>query len=372
MIDSAGLRMTRQDMLRNAIRQPLPLPYHPLYRFYNGGGLVRKFRGMPDANDGWWSEDWVGSCTLAGNRGPDGSEQGLSTVDVTGLGPVTLKSLVEAFPEEMLGTSFAERFGPDIAFLVKILSPAGPVPLHVHPDRAWAKKHLKSKFSKVEGWILLETPGDGTEPAYFATGFKDGITQARFREMVGTRNGRALREMLHRTEVHPGEVYVAYPGVPHCVGPQVLAIEVQEPTDHMVIAEWEGMDEVGATMGLGWDKALGLIDYTPSDHDAAIARARHKPSTIREHGENRETRLVNADVLDFFDATRLEVADEITVEDDRFSIDIIIEGSGTIEGDFGNMPVRRGDAFACAASLGHRFRAGRMPLKVVRCMGPLV
>ena len=72
------------------------------------------------------------------------------------------------------------------------------------------------------------------------------------------------------------------------------------------------------------------------------------------------------------DATLLEVADEITVEDGRFSVDIVIPGSGTIEGDFGSMPVRRGDAFACAASLGQRFRAGQSPLKVVRCMGPLV
>ena len=364
--------MTRQDKLRDAIKRPLPLPYHPLYRFYKGGALVRAFRGISGRPDDWWSEDWVGSCTIAGNSGPDGSEQGLSTVEVKGVGPVTLKSLVEDFPEEMLGTSFAERFGPDIAFLVKILSPAGPVPLHVHPDRAWAKKHLKSKFSKVEGWILLDTPGDGIEPAYFATGFKEGITREWFREKVDSKNGKALRDTLHRTEVRPGEVYVAYPGVPHCVGPQVLAIEVQEPTDHMVIAEWEGMDEAGATMGLGWNKALGLIDYTPAEHDAAIAGARQQPSVLRERGDNRETRLVNPDVLDFFDATRFEVDDEIAVEDGRFSVDIVTAGVGTIEGDFGIIPIRRGEAFACAASLGHRFRAGRSPLTVVRCMGPLV
>jgi mannose-6-phosphate isomerase len=364
--------VTRQDMLRDSIRRPLMLPYHPLYRFYKGGGLVRDFRGVPGRPDDWWSEDWVGSCTIAGNKGPDGSEQGLSVVDAAGLGPVPLKGLVETFPEEILGERFAGCFGPDIAFLVKMLSPAGPVPLHIHPNRAWAKEHLKSKFSKVEGWILLDTPGDGTEPAYFATGFKDGVTKKWFREMVDSKNGMAMREMLHRTEVHPGEVYVAYPGVPHCVGPQVLAIEVQEPTDHMVIAEWSGMDEAGATMGLGWDTALSLIDYTPVEKKAAIDSARQKPRVLRKHGGNSETRLVNTDVLDFFDATRLDVADEIAVEDGRFSINIVIEGTGTIEGDFGTLPILRGEAFACAASLGHRFRAVRTPLKVIRCMGPVV
>jgi mannose-6-phosphate isomerase len=364
--------MTRQKLLREAIKRPLMFPYHPLYRFYKGGGMVRKFRSIPGRSDDWWSEDWVGSCTIAGNKGPDGADQGLSIVDVSGLGPVTLKSLVETFPQEILGERFVERCGTTTAMLVKILSPAGPVPLHVHPSRAWARHHLGSPFGKVEGWILLDTPGDGTEPAYFATGFKDGIRREWFRSMVESRNGKALREMLHRTEVHPGEVYVAYPGVPHCVGPQVLAIEVQEPTDHMVIAEWEGMDEAEATMGLGWDTALDIIDYEPTDQTTAVANARQQPSVLRRRGDNCETRLVNPDVLDFFDVILLEVADEIAVEDGRFSIDIITEGAGMIEGDFGTMPIKRGEAFACAASLGHRFRAAGSPLKVVRCMGPQV
>jgi len=364
--------MIQHNLLRDAIRRPLPLPYYPLYRFYKGGALVRAFRGVPNGPDDWWSEDWVGSCTLAGNTDPDGHPQGLSTVEVPGVGPVTLKSLVETFPEEMVGARFAERWGPTTAVLVKVLSPAGPVPLHVHPSRDWAAQHLGSPFGKVEGWILLETPGDGTEPAYFATGFKEGVTREWFREMVDRRDGQALRDALHRTEVHPGEVYVAYPGVPHFVGPQILAIEVQEPTDHMVLAEWSGEDEAGATMGLGWDVALDIIDYTPTEREIAVARARQQPTVLREQGDNRETRLVNADVLDFFDATQLDVADGISVEDGRFYVGIITAGAGTIEGDFGALPIRKGEAFACAASLGHRFQAGRAPLQVVRCMGPIV
>jgi len=364
--------MIQHNLLRDAIKRPLLLPYHPLYRFYRGGSLVRAFRGVPNGPDDWWSEDWVGSCTLAGNTDPDGHPQGLSTVEVPDVGPVTLKSLVETFPEEMVGARFAERWGPTTAVLVKILSPAGPVPLHVHPSRDWAARHLGSPFGKVEGWILLETPGDGTEPAYFATGFKEGVTREWFREAVDRRDGQSLRGALHRTEVHPGEVYVAYPGVPHCVGPQVLAIEVQEPTDHMVLAEWSGEDEAGATMGLGWDVALDIINYTPTEREIAISRPRQQPTVLHEQGDNRETRLVNADVLDFFDAIQLDVADEIAVEDGRFYVGIVTAGAGTIEGDFGALPIRKGEAFACAASLGHRFQAGRGPLRVVRCMGPVV
>jgi hypothetical protein len=103
------------------------LDYHPLYRFYEGGSLTRTFRGLPERPDDWWSEDWVGSCTRAGNDDPDGRPQGLSRVAVPGAGAVRLRELVEALPEEMVGRRFAEHWGPITGVLVKLLSPAGQV-----------------------------------------------------------------------------------------------------------------------------------------------------------------------------------------------------------------------------------------------------
>ncbi len=74
------------DLLREAIRSPLPLAYHPLYRFYEGGALTRAFRGEPERPDDWWSEDWVGSCTQAGNSDPDGRSAGSKLFGDTGRG----------------------------------------------------------------------------------------------------------------------------------------------------------------------------------------------------------------------------------------------------------------------------------------------
>src|SRR5215831_6126701 len=118
--------------LREAVRRPLPLAYHPLYRFYQGGSLTRTFRGLPERPDDWWSEDWVGSCIRAGNDDPDGRPQGMSPVDLPGIGPVALGEVVAALPEEMVGARFAGRYGPITGVLVKLLSPAGQVPLHAH------------------------------------------------------------------------------------------------------------------------------------------------------------------------------------------------------------------------------------------------
>src|SRR2546430_12389046 len=95
--------------LREAIRRPLPLAYHPLYRFYEGGSMTRAFRGLPERPDDWWSEDWVGSCTQANNDDPDGHAQGLSSVDLPGAGSVTLTDLVAALPQAMRGDPLAQR-----------------------------------------------------------------------------------------------------------------------------------------------------------------------------------------------------------------------------------------------------------------------
>jgi mannose-6-phosphate isomerase len=340
--------------------RPLPLAYHPLYRFYEGGALTRAFRGLPQRPDDWWSEDWVGSCTCAGNPGPDGRVQGLSTVDLPGTGPVTLHSLVQAWPEQMTGA------GPQTGVLVKLLSPAGPVPLHAHPTRAWARRHLGSPYGKTEAWILLQTPDDG----YAGIGFQPGITREWFTGAVARHDNAALRATVHRTAVHPGEVYVAHAGVPHYLGPGLSFIEVQEPSDHIVIPETSGDDDQGATMGLGWDLALDMIDYQAADAAATFARARQQPRVLRSSGASREVRLVNDDATEFFDATALEVADEIEVSDGRFAIAIVVSGDGWAEGDFGRVPVAAGQTFAWPASLALRVRAGREPVRIVRCLGP--
>jgi mannose-6-phosphate isomerase class I len=123
-------------------------------------------------------------------------------------------------------------------------------------------------------------------------------------------------------------------------------------------------------MGLGWDLALDMIDYGTADAASTLARARQQPRVLRTSRGSREVRLFAGDVTEFFDATVLEVADEIEVADGRFSIAIVTAGDGWAEGDFGRQPVRKGQTFAWPASLALRLRAGRAPVRVVRCLGP--
>ena len=94
-------------------------------------------------------------------------------------------------------------------------------------------------------------------------------------------------------------------------------------------------DALMTTMGLGWDLALDMIDYGTADAASTLARARQQPRVLRTSRGSREVRLFAGDVTEFFDATVLEVADEIEVADGRFSIAIVTAGDGWAEGDFG-------------------------------------
>jgi len=123
-------------------------------------------------------------------------------------------------------------------------------------------------------------------------------------------------------------------------------------------------------MGLGWELALDMIDYRAADAATTFARARQQPRVQRTSHGSREVRLFHDDVTEFFDASVLEVADEIEVADGRFSIAIVAAGDGWAEGDFGRQPIRKGQAFAWPASLALRVRAGQEPVRIVRCLGP--
>ena len=136
-----------------------------------------------------------------------------------------------------------------------------------------------------------------------------------------------------------------------------------------MIPETSGADDDGATMGLGWDLALDMIDYTADGRADTLARARQQPRVLRTSHGSREVRLLHDDVLPFFDATALEVPGEIEVSDGRFSVAVVAAGDGWAEGDFGRQPIRRGQTFALPASLPVRIRAGREPVRVIRCLG---
>ena len=291
-----------------------------VYRFYRGGALIDRLHGAAE-EDGDFPEEWVGSVVAARNPGREEPEAGLSRLES---GPL----LRDAIRED------SGRWGTP-QLLVKLLDPAERLPVHAHPDRAFARLHLGSDYGKTEAWIVLDTR-DGDADVWL--GLKEPVERSVYREWIERQATEELLGSLHRLTVRPGDVVFVPAGVPHAIGAGALIVELQEPTDYSIVCEWKGfpIEPAAAHLGLGWDTALDALTL------AAYEPALGLPDAARQ----------------FFDV------DDVAEPAGRFAILLVLEGEGEIDGE----RVRAGDAFAVPAAAPPFDVRGE--LRVLRCLAP--
>jgi mannose-6-phosphate isomerase len=292
-------------------------------RFYKGGPAIAALRGTVPAGDRV-PEDWIGSMTtvfgderLGLSRLPDGR---------------LLSDAVTEDPVAFLGPAHAARRGPDPELLVKLLDAGERLPVHVHPNRAFAHDRLRSFYGKTEAWIVIGTSGPS---ATVMVGFRDDVDPETLERWVRDQDRGAMLDALNPIEVRAGDAVFVPAGLPHAIGEGVLLVELQEPSDLSILLEWDGFAADGeATLGLGWEVALGCVD-----------RSRCDPAGLRgRRAEAAVTTLLPSEADDFFRAAWIEASP--TVELGRgFALLVLTEGVGRLHWEGGEpLPVRRGDA----------------------------
>lgn len=311
------------------MRAELLLPTR-VYRFYRGGALVGRLRGEPE-EDGFFPEDWIGSATPARNPGRDDPEEGLSRL----ADGRVLRDVVEADPIAWLGEEHVARFGTSTGLLVKLLDAAERLPVHAHPDRAFAREALDSPFGKTEAWIVLDTRNDEAE---VWVGLREPVEAERYLEWIAGQDVDRLLESLNRISVRPGDVVYVPAGVPHALGAGVLIAELQEPTDFSFLCEWRDFPvrPEDSHLGLGWDVAVRALDLSA-----------HEPL----RGLPPEARSF------FFMDWQVEATG-------RFAVLLVVEGEGRIDG----APARPGTAFVVPAD-AERIRV-EGDVRVLHCVAP--
>jgi mannose-6-phosphate isomerase len=299
-------------------------------RFYRGGALIGGLRGRAE-EDGPCPEDWLGSVTPARNPGSSDPEEGLSRLADGRL----LRDAILEDPAGWLGDKHIARYGTSTGLLVKLLDAAERLPVHAHPDRAFAHSRLGSDFGKTEAWIVLATSADA---AAVWVGLGKPVDRETYRDWIERQDTDALLQSLSRLAVRAGDVVYVPAGIPHAIGAGVLIAELQEPTDFSILCEWRGFPirPDDAHLGLGWETALEALDL-----DA------HEPSL----GLPPEARSF------FWVDGRAEPAG-------RFAVALVVDGEGTIDGE----PVRAGDAFALPAAAARLDVDGQ--LRVLRFLAP--
>ena len=329
--------------------KPIRLAANRFPRFYRGGSAIDELRGTtPGAGGDFLPEDWVGSATAAFGSAADG----LTRLEDGS----TLRQAIEADPEGFLGRDHADTYGASPALLVKLLHAGERLPVHCHPDRDFARRHLGCRWGKTEAWVIA-----GTEDL----GFREAMDAGRLAELVAGQRVGPLLAGLNTVPVAVGDTVLVPAGLPHAIGAGVLLVELQEPTDLSVLLEWEGFAVDGRAqghLGLGFELALGCVDRSAWD-PARLARLRGGRGPARPGVE----RLFPDDADPFFRAERLRPEPTATL-DPAFSVLVVTGGSGRLETRGGSLGLGRGDTVLVPFAAGPGQVRGR--LTAVRCLPP--
>jgi mannose-6-phosphate isomerase len=331
----------------------LALPTNTPRSFYRGAGRIHRFRGIAAPPDPYFPEDWIGSTTTRFgeparglSRLPDGR---------------TLADAVAAEPELWLGPEHVQRFGADPAVLVKLLDAGQRLPLHVHPDRSFARAHLTSPYGKTEAWVIVEAAPD----AVVHLGFARTIEPAELAGWVATQQIPAMLEATNRIPVRAGDAIVVPAGLPHAIGDGIFLVEVQEPTDFSVLLETASFDVDPAAAFLGVDRDLALSCV---DRGAWSGPRLAELSGVRAGGRRVRPgvdRLFPELADEFFAAERL-VPDPVSVVDAGFSVIVVVAGEGLYtDGSGAATTVARGDTLLVPYAAGNGTLTGTVT--AIRC-----
>ena len=235
--------------------RPVPLRPNLIDHFYRGGARIAALRGLPAAGERQ-PEEWI--AATVGRFGED--EVGPArTVDGT-----LLRDLVAADPDGWLGDAAAHRAGPaDTGILVKLLDAGQRLPVHVHPDRDFARSHLGCPYGKTEAWLVL----DADAGAAVHLGWRDDVDPGELAARRDAQDGRWMLDRMHRLPVRRGDGILVPAGQVHAIGAGVFVLEVQEPTDWSILLEWSVTTETrdGSHLGLGFDVAMGAVSHARLD-----------------------------------------------------------------------------------------------------------
>lgn len=354
--------------------QPLLLPTNRVWRSYTGGRLLDTLDGATAPADGHLPEDWIGSATRAINAGREHLErEGIATALAADGTLVAMDRLIAASPEAVLGKAHVAAYGAQPQLLVKLLDSAVRLHIQAHPSVPWAKAHLGSPNGKTEAWWILSArdPKD----AWVLFGFQRPPSPEDWRRMLAEQDTEAMLSCFDRIAVKPGDVLLVSGGVPHAIGPGLLMVEIQEPTDWVVRCEWghgdTRADATSQTMGLGLDGVLDMFDYSAVPAESVFARFGPRPKVIAECDAGCETVLLARPQTDRVELRRVEATGDGAMSlamDGRFSILIVLEGDGRLTADGTTLPLGQWSRVFLPAALRSVTLEGTMT--VARCMPP--
>ena len=336
--------------------QPLRLAANPVQHFYRGGARIAALRGFEVTSD-HQPEEWVAATVARFGEETTG-------LAVTGDG-VLRRDLVAADPAGWLGTAAASapRPGPaDTGVLVKLLDAGQRLPVHAHPDRAFAAGHLGCPYGKTESWFVIDADPD----AAVHLGWTEDVDPAELAVRRDEQDSDWMLSRMHRVPVRPGDGILVPAGQVHAIGEGVFVVEVQEPTDFSILLEWwvttSGREE--SHLGLGFDRAMAAVSHRALPPEELAGLCRHVDPGLTGRTP---VRGLPSTADPFF---RLDVvapgAELSEPVPSGFAAVVALEGGGALVSEEGEVDVAGGDLLAVPAGFGDWSVRGPLRLVVAR------
>lgn len=334
-----------------------------------GGGMIDAFYGHLPRAGCMESQAWIAS-TVESVLGAGGI--GLSRLSPE-FGGGTLKDLLEIHGLEFLGANHVTHWGNTTGILLKLLHSDDRLLVQVHPDKEKAKRYFCSPFGKTEAWYILEAD----DSAVIYAGFKSHVTRDQFASLIRRQDTAEILDCLHCFPVHKGDVIFIPAGLPHAMGADCLAVEIQEPTDITLRAErirpdGSVLSERFLDSGIGMEGLLDCFRFPGASREAIQKEIFLAPSPIFRDSCAEETELIGSGQTDCF-AMRLITLDhcpDYRRKNTGFAVGLVLEGQGLLHFGDQSIPLRRGTEFFIPHGLQDYFYSTATSLKLLECDPP--
>lgn len=361
------------DQLQKYAQVPLKQLSNRVWRTYEGGALIDKWKKIAPEMDGSMPEEWIMSTiTARGNDRP--KNEGLSLIE-TENGVFALKDLIDSNPELYLGKPLAEKYGTT-GVLIKMLDSLERLTVQVHPDKQYARTVFNSEFGKTESWYVLNTREIDGEKSVVYMGFKKHVTKELWRAHFDNQNIEGMLDCLHKIEVKPGDAFMIYGGVPHAIGSGCFLMEVQEPTDYTMRVEKTTPNglKIGPELihqGVGEEKMLECFHYDTFTLDEALQNWKITPEVLDSSDEFTFKTLFNKKHTNCFGLNELLLDGSYVYKNDSsFYVVVIYSGEGTIHCNGKEYSYTQGDEIFISAAISEITFKSKNPSKILLCYPP--
>jgi len=232
--------------------QPTRLAPNLIEHFYRGGDRIASLRGIEQQTE-FQPEEWLGATVSRADQEPGGAIGLARTVD-----GVLLRDLVTADPDQWTGAGVDHGTdAADTGILVKLLDARQRLPVHVHPDRAFAVSHLDCPYGKTEAWFILDAEPDSA----VHLGWSEDVDPDELDRRRDAQDSEWMLAHMNRIVVQRGMGILVPAGTAHAIDGGIFLAEVQEPTDLSILLEWSVTTSTReqSHLGLGFDAVMGAV-----------------------------------------------------------------------------------------------------------------